>query len=106
MSKSRRSYICVPVGRNGGAAPACRSLEASRRPREAGGLRAYCSFAYLYPGFHPDCWEDWDGLKTIRPLGERGVRRAAAGKLTDNELYPYQATKAAIARARQEARLR
>lgn len=57
-------------------------------------MKAYCSLAYLYPGFHPDSIDDWDGPTDILKLGREAVRRAEAGELTDNELYPYQATKA------------
>jgi hypothetical protein len=64
-------------------------------------LKAYCSVAYLYPGFHPDDWEDWEGPAEIKPLLCEAWRRASEEELTDNELYPYQAVKAAIVRARQ-----
>ena len=57
-------------------------------------MKAYCSLAYLYPGFHPDSIDDWDGPTDILKLGREAWRRAKAGKLTDNELYPCQATKA------------
>jgi hypothetical protein len=57
-------------------------------------MKAYCSLAYLYPGFHPDGIDDWDGPTDILKLGREAWRRVEAGELTDNELYPYQATKA------------
>ncbi|HWQ90043.1 MAG TPA: hypothetical protein VN673_00110 [Clostridia bacterium] len=76
---------------------------AVRRMPKRDFLRAYCSLAYLYPGFHPDCIDDWDGPTDILRLAREAWRRAAASQLTDNELYPYQATKAAIARGRDEA---
>lgn len=63
-------------------------------------MKAYCSVAYLYPGFHPDAWEDWAGPAEIKPLLAEAWRRAEARELTDNELYPYQASKAAISQAR------
>jgi hypothetical protein len=66
-------------------------------------LKAYCSLAYLYPGFHPDDIDDSDGPHDILPLAREAWRRAVAGQLTDNELYPYQAVKAAIRDARAEA---
>jgi hypothetical protein len=59
-------------------------------------LRAYCSVAYLYPAFHPDDWEDWTGPEALRPLLAEAWRRADNDELSDNELYPYQATKAAV----------
>jgi hypothetical protein len=30
-------------------------------------LKAYCSLAYLHPGFHPDGIDDWDGSQEILP---------------------------------------
>jgi hypothetical protein len=67
-------------------------------------LRAYCSLAYLYPGFHPDGIDEWDGPRDVARVAREAWRRAVDGQLTDNELYPYQATKAAIVHARHEAR--
>jgi hypothetical protein len=57
-------------------------------------MKAYCSLAYLYPGFHPDAIDDWDGPADVLKLGREAWRRAEAGEMTNNELYPYQATKA------------
>jgi hypothetical protein len=65
-------------------------------------LKAYCSLAYLHPGFHPDGINDWDGPKNILRIAREAWRRAGAAQLPDKELYPYQATKAA--RAREETR--
>ena len=66
-------------------------------------MKAYCSLAYLYPGFHPDGVEDWDGPEEVVSVAKEAWRRAEAGQLTDNELYSYQATKAAISQARKVA---
>jgi hypothetical protein len=66
-------------------------------------LRAYCSLAYTYPGFHPDCIGDWDGPREVLRIAREALRRAGAGQLTDNELDPCQATKAAIVCAGREA---
>jgi hypothetical protein len=63
-------------------------------------MKAYCSPAYLYPSFHPDCIDDWDGPKDILKLAREAWRRADDGDLTDNELYPYQATKAHFKQAK------
>ena len=57
-------------------------------------MKAYCSLAYLNPGFHPDGMDDWDGPKDILKIGREAWRRTEAGELSENELYPYQATKA------------
>lgn len=103
VKRRQRSYIYVPL-----------SVETAERHVREGligrvramgkrkFLKAYCSFAYLHPGFHPDCWQDWDGPREFAPLVREAWRRARAGRLTDNELYPYQASKARIVRARRE----
>jgi hypothetical protein len=100
-----RDYIYIPRSRE----TAERHLRSALRGGVRGVpkrdfLKAYCSLAYLYPGFHPDCIDDWDGPKAVLRIAREAWRRAGAAQLTDNELYPYQATKAAIARARAEAR--
>jgi hypothetical protein len=59
-------------------------------------LKVYCSTAYCFPGFHPDCITDWDGPSLVKRITREAWRRAAQGELTDNELYPYQASKAAV----------
>jgi hypothetical protein len=105
-NRRRRSYVYVPPS----------VVTADRHVREALAgpvrtmekrkfLRAYCSFAYLHPGFHPDCWADWEGPKKFARLVSEAWRRAGAGRLTDNELYPYQAAKARILRERRAAGL-
>ena len=107
MRKNRRSYVYISPSI--GTAERHLRFALSTRVARLGNrefLRAYCSLAYLYPGFHLDSWDDWDGPKHFAPLVREARRRAAAGKLTTNELYPYQASKAAIARASQEAGLR
>jgi hypothetical protein len=99
-----KDYIYIP--------PSSRTAEkhlksalrgAVRKMPKRGFLKAYCSLAYLYPGFHPDGIDDWDGPKEVLRIAREAWRRAGAAQLTDNELYPYQASKAAIVRARQEA---
>lgn len=59
-------------------------------------MKAYCSLAFLYPGFHPDEIENWEGPAEAILMAKEAWRRAEAGELPDNELYPYQATKARI----------
>ena len=67
-------------------------------------LRAWCSISYLYPGLHPDGFECADSgwPRALRRMAAEAWRRARAGKLTDNELYCYQACKARIRRERAE----
>jgi hypothetical protein len=66
-------------------------------------LRAYCSIAYLYPGFHTDDCERADGPAEIKTFAAEAWRRAGENQLTDNELYPYQACKAAVIHSRRDA---
>src|SRR6516164_3346028 len=66
---------------------------AVRRIPKRNFLKAYCSLAYLYPGFHPDFIEEWEGPKDLMRIAREARRREKAGELTDNELYPYQASK-------------
>ncbi len=100
-----RSYIYIPPSRNAAERHLRSALRgAVRRMPKRHFLKGYCSLAYLYPGFHPDEIDDWDGPRDILRIAREAWRRAGAEQLTDNELYPYQATKAAIARALNEIR--
>jgi len=67
-------------------------------------IRAWCSVSYLYPGLHPDGYEDADSgwPRVLRRLAAEAWRRADAGELSDSELYCYQACKARIRRERAE----
>jgi len=67
-------------------------------------IRAWCSLSYLYPGLHPDGYEDADSgwPRALRRVAAEAWRRAEAGELSDNELYCYQASKARIRRERTE----
>lgn len=53
-------------------------------------LRAWCSVAYLFPGLHPDGYEDAEGgwPRVLRRFAAEAWRRAEAGELADDELYP------------------
>ena len=99
-----KDYIYIPPSRSAAEKHLRLALRgAVRKMAKRDFLKAYCSLAYLYPGFHPDGIDDWDGPKAILRLAREAWRRAGGAQLTDNELYPYQASKAAIVRARQEA---
>ena len=56
-------------------------------------LRAWCSLAYLFPGLHPDGYEDaksgWP--RVLKRFAAEAWRRADAGELADEELYPNDA---------------
>lgn len=56
-------------------------------------IRAWSSLAYLHPGLHPDGYEErgsgWPAA--FRPMAAEAWRRADAGELSDDELYPSDA---------------
>jgi len=56
-------------------------------------LRAWCAVAYVFPGLHPDGYEDegsgWP--RALRRFAAEAWRRAEAGELSDEEIYPCDA---------------
>jgi len=52
-------------------------------------VRAWSAVAYLFPGLHPDGYEDvesgWPGV--LKHFAAEAWRRADPGELTDGELY-------------------
>lgn len=56
-------------------------------------VRAWSSIAYLFPGLHPDGFEDSDSgwPRSLRPFAAEAWRRADADGLNDDELYPSDA---------------
>lgn len=56
-------------------------------------VRAWCSVAYLFPGLHPDGFEDADSgwPRVLKRFAAEAWRRADAGELADEELYPSDA---------------
>jgi hypothetical protein len=52
-------------------------------------LRAWSSVAYLFPGLHPDGFEDADSgwPRVLKRFAAEAWRRAEAGELADEELY-------------------
>lgn len=56
-------------------------------------VRAWSAVAYLFPGLHPDGFEAADSgwPRVLRRLAAEAWRRADAGELTDEELYPSDA---------------
>lgn len=55
-------------------------------------VRAW-SVAYLFPGLHPDGYEDADSgwPRVLKYFAAEAWRRADAGQLADEELYPSDA---------------
>ena len=56
-------------------------------------VRAWSSVAYLFPGLHPDAYDDYDSgwPRVLRRFAAEAWRRADAGELTDEESYPCSA---------------
>ena len=56
-------------------------------------IRAQCAVAYAFPGLHPDGYEDagsgWP--RVLKRFAAEAWRRADAGELADDELYPSDA---------------
>lgn len=52
-------------------------------------VRAWCSLAYLFPGLHPDGFEDADSgwPRVLKRFAAEAWRRAEIGELVDEELY-------------------
>lgn len=56
-------------------------------------VRVWCSLFYLFPGLHPDGLQEPDAgwPARFRALGAEGWRRAAAGEISEEQLYPSDA---------------
>lgn len=56
-------------------------------------VRVWCSISYLYPGLHPDGYDDPNGgwPRVLSRFAAEAWRRADAGELADDELYPSAA---------------
>lgn len=52
-------------------------------------VRAWSSIAYLFPGLHPDGYEDAESgwPRILKQFATEAWRRAEAGELADEELY-------------------
>lgn len=61
-------------------------------------VRAWCAVAYVYPGLHPDGYDDAESgwPRVLRRFAAEAWRRADAGELADDELYPCDAQWAGI----------
>lgn len=56
-------------------------------------VMAWCSLAYLFPGLNPDGFDEADSgwSRAQKRFAAEAWRRAEAGELTDEELYPCDA---------------
>ncbi len=56
-------------------------------------IRSWSSIAYLFPGLHPDGFEDAESgwPRVLRRFAAEAWRRADASELDDAELYPSDA---------------
>lgn len=63
------------------------------RVPKANFVRAWCSIAYLFPGLHPDGFDDADSgwPRAVKQFAAEAWRRAQADELSDGELYPCDA---------------
>ena len=63
------------------------------RASKEGFLRAWCSVAYLFPGLHPDGFDESNSgwPRPVKRFAAEAWRRAEAGELADEELYPGDA---------------
>lgn len=60
-------------------------------------LRAWWSFAWLNPGFHPDDCNEWTDLPHAQELTNEAIRRAEVGEIDgDTEFYAAEATHNAV----------
>ncbi len=61
-------------------------------------MRAWCAVAYLFPGLHPDGFEnDESGWpRALKPFAVEAWRRNEQGELEDDEMYPGAAQWAGI----------
>ena len=55
-------------------------------------LKGWKAVAFLYPGLHPDGFNSPDSGWTdeLKPIAADAFRRADAGTLADDELYPWR----------------
>ena len=56
-------------------------------------VRAWSAVFYLFPGLHPDAFDDPDSgwPRALKRFAAEAWRRAEAGELDDDELYPSDA---------------
>ncbi len=61
-------------------------------------MRAWSALAYLFPGLHPDGYDEegsgWP--RVLKPFAAEARRRNDAGELGDEEMYPCDAAWAGI----------
>ena len=56
-------------------------------------IRAWCAVAYIYPGLHPDGYDDAESgwPRVLKRFAAEAWRRNDAGELLDEEMYPCDA---------------
>ena len=56
-------------------------------------IRARCAVAYIYPGLHPDGYDDAESgwPRVLKRFAAEAWRRNDAGELLDEEMYPCDA---------------
>ena len=89
-----KSFIFVPETVNvAGAELRCAFANPLDRMTKPDFIRAWSSVAYLFPGLHPDGFEDAESgwPHALRRFAAEAWRRADSGELADDELYPCEA---------------
>ena len=88
------THICIPASLR----EAAQHLRAGWKSPPAGlskldFVRAWSAVAYLFPGLHPDGFDDPDSgwPRLLKQFAAEAWRRAEAGELDDEELYPCAA---------------
>ena len=61
-------------------------------------IRAWCAVAYIYPGLHPDGYDDAESgwPRVLKRFAAEAWRRNDAGELLDEEMYPSDAAWAGL----------
>jgi len=56
-------------------------------------LEGWWALFWLHPGLHPDDFEVWpDEFSPCAPWAEEAFRRYSAGRITDSQCYPSEAS--------------
>jgi len=64
-------------------------------------VRTWCAIAYLFPGLHPEGYDDANSgwPRVLKRFAAEAWRSADAGELADDEMYPCDATVVGPARS-------
>jgi len=74
-------------------------VEGIRETSDTRFLQAWWALCWLHPALHPDDYEEWPRA-SWREFAVEAFRRAETSSLRDHELYPAEATRNRLWRAR------